>query len=177
LHVNDPDFYDDLYAGGGARRDKSSLAGAFGNPASMIETASHNLHRQRRAPLNKFFSRASITRLEPLIQESVNSLCSRFRKFQEQGKVVAIGSAWSCYTNDVVSEYAFGRSYNYTEKAPDFHTDIHDALQNVGDMFHVLRVIPWIIGPMQKLPRWAMKLLDPKTLSFIDFQRVNLIFY
>jgi len=90
--------------------------------------------------------------------------------------VVAIGSAWSCYTNDVVSEYAFGRSYNYVEKAPDFHTDIHDALQNAGDIFHVLRVIPWIIGPMQKLPRWVMELLDPKTLSFINFQRVALSF-
>lgn len=172
LHVNDPDFYDELYAGGGARRDKHVLlTGAFGNPESMIGTISHSKHRQRRAPLNKFFSRASITRLEPLIQSAVDTLCSRLRDFQKEKKQILISSGWSCFTNDVVSEYAFGKSYNYLENSHDFHTDIHDALCNAGDMFHILRIMPWAIGPMQKLPRWIMKMLDPKTLSFIDFQQ------
>ncbi|TVY18530.1 Cytochrome P450 monooxygenase SAT11 [Lachnellula arida] len=108
LHVNDPDFYDELYAGGGARRDKHVLlTGAFGNPESMIGTISHNKHRQRRAPLNKFFSRANITRLEPLIQSAVDTLCSRVRDFQKEKRQVLISSGWSCFTNDVVSEYAF----------------------------------------------------------------------
>lgn len=71
----------------------------------------------------------------------------------------------------MVSEYAFGRSYRYLETAEGFRTDIHEALCNVGDMFHVLRMVPWVIGPMQKLPRWVMRWVDPKTLSFIDFQR------
>ncbi|TVY60809.1 Cytochrome P450 monooxygenase sdnE [Lachnellula suecica] len=172
LHVNDPDFYDELYAGGGAKRDKDLLlTGAFGNPESMIGTVSHNLHRARRAPLNKFFSRASITRLEPLIQRCVDTLCSRLENFQKQNKTVAISLGLSCFTNDVVSEYAFGTSYNYLENSADFHTDIHDALMNAGSMFHMLRIMPWSIGPMQKLPRWIMKIIDAKMLSFIDFQK------
>lgn len=147
------------------------LTGAFGTPESTTGTISHAKHRQRRAPLNKFFSRASITRLEPLIQSAVDTLCARLRDFQREEKVAVLNLAWSCFTNDVVSEYAFGKSYNYLENSHDFHTDIHDALCNVGDMFHVLRTIPWVIGPMQKLPRWIVKLLDPKTLSFLNFQR------
>ncbi|TVY45852.1 Cytochrome P450 monooxygenase [Lachnellula subtilissima] len=163
LHVNDPEFYDELYAGGGARRDKHVLlTGAFGNLESMIGAVSHSKHRQRRAPLNKFFWRASITRLEPLIQSAVDTLCSRLGDFQKEKKEVLISSGWSCLTNDVVSEYAFGKSYNYWKT--------HMTSTRVSTMPCAM-IMPWAIGPMQKLPKWIMKMLDPKTLSFIDFQK------
>lgn len=70
LHINDPDYYDQLYAGAGKRRDKYLYyTEQFGNPKSMIGTISHDLHRTRRAPPNRFFSKASVSRLEAVIQE------------------------------------------------------------------------------------------------------------
>ena len=143
----------------------------------MIGTIPHNLHRIRRAPLNKFFSKASVTRLEPLIQSTVDKLCKRLREFQDGKKLVTISLAYACFTNDVVSEYAFSKSYNYIENSPDFHTDIHDAMENVGEMSHILKQVPWLISTLQRIPPGVMKMMDPKITSFLFFQRVHLPAY
>ncbi len=170
--MNDPDYYEELYAGAGKKRDKYIYyTEQFGNPKSMIGTVPHNLHRIRRAPLNRFFSKQSVTRLEPLIQHTVDTLCSRLREFQGTGKPLTISLAYACFTNDVVTEYAFGRSYNYLKNSPDFHTELHDAMVNVSEAGHVLKVMPWLITSMQKVPPKIMKFLRPKLTVFLDFQR------
>jgi hypothetical protein len=153
LHVNDPDYYEILFAGAGKKRDKYLYyCEQFGNPKSMIGTVPHNLHRMRRAPLNKFFSKASVTRLEPLIQTSIKKLINRLKKFQDAEKPVAISLAFGCLTNDVVCEYAFARSENLIETSLDFHTDIHDAMVNVSEIGHALKQFPWLIASMKHIP-------------------------
>jgi hypothetical protein len=48
LHVSHPDFYEELYAKVGRRRDKFQYhAAQFGNPESAFGTVSHDLHRLR----------------------------------------------------------------------------------------------------------------------------------
>lgn len=174
LHINDPDYYDELYAEAGKKRDKYLYyTEQFGNPKSMIGTVSHDLHRIRRAPLNKFFSKASVMRLEPVIQEKVDKLLSRLREFQESGRPLTISLAFACFTNDVVSEYAFAKSYNYLGTSEDFHTDFHDAMVSVSEVSHVLKQVPWLIAVMQKVPPRVMKVLDPKILSFLTFQKAS----
>jgi Cytochrome P450 len=140
----------------------------------MIGTISHNLHRLRRGPLNKLFSKASVTKLEPLIQTTVDKLCNRLREFQDARKPVTISLAYTCCTNDVVSEYAFAKSYNYIENSPDFRTDIHDAMENVSEVSHILKQVPWLVSALQKIPAEVMKFIDPKIASFLIFQRVCL---
>lgn len=153
LHVNDPEYYDTLYAGAGKKRDKYLYyTEQFGNPESMIGTISHKLHRMRRAPLGRFFSKASVTQLEPLIQATIDKLVARLRLYQEAKKPVKISLAYACLTNDVVCEYSFGMSDNLVETSQDFRTDIHDALENVSKVSHILKQVPWLIPTMQKVP-------------------------
>jgi hypothetical protein len=48
LHVNDPDFCDELYTGASRRRDNVAYhAGQFGNGDSAFVTVPHELHRIR----------------------------------------------------------------------------------------------------------------------------------
>jgi len=139
----------------------------------MIGTVPHELHRTRRTALNKFFSKASVTHLEPVIQSTVDKLLTRLRDFREAKKPVSISWAFGCLTNDVVCEYAFATSDNLVETSPDFHSDIHDALENVSEVGHILKQVPWLITAMQKVPRGIIRLFDDKIVSFIDFQQVE----
>jgi hypothetical protein len=60
LHVNDPDFYDILFAGTHNKRDKPpTWSHAFSNIDSIFGTISHEKHRARRSALNPLFSSIS----------------------------------------------------------------------------------------------------------------------
>jgi len=80
LHCADPAFADEIYAGARRKRNKPehflrSLAGP--TTVSAFGTVDHDLHRIRRNAMNKFFSRAQVSRLEPEIKELVGQLCDK----------------------------------------------------------------------------------------------------
>lgn len=139
----------------------------------MIGTVPHELHRRRRAPLNKLFSKASVAQLQPLIQATVDKLCARLKSFQSSGKPVTISLAFGCLTNDIVCEYSFATSENQVETSDDFQTDIHDALDTVAEWGHVMKQLPWLVILMQKLPRRITALFAKELIPFIDFQMVS----
>ena len=111
LHISDPVFYDTLYASSasGDKRDKWEwTAKQVGTPGSMFSTPSHDLHKARRAPLNRFFSTASVKRLQPLIEERVAKLIERFRGLKDvkgDDGVVKIDYAYAAFTNGRVLSF------------------------------------------------------------------------
>ena len=106
VQINDPDFYDKIYAGGSTRRNRyaRSVAGN-GSPGSMASAVSHSLHRVRRNALNPFFSKAAVIRLEGRIQSRVDLLFSRISGFMERGEIVNVGLAMTALTMDIITEY------------------------------------------------------------------------
>lgn len=139
----------------------------------MTGTVGHDLHRTRRAPMNRFFSKASVQRLEPLVQSTVDVLVRRLLEYRGSGKPVNLAAAYTCFTNDVVAEYAFGKPCHYLEKSKDFHNEFHDAMYNISKISHVIKVFPWILPTMQKLPTSIVNFLDPKIGSVVQFQLVS----
>ena len=80
IHCNDAAFVDEIYASGARKRDKQAhYLGVLAGPStnSAFGTADHDLHRVRRNAMNKFFSHAQITRLEPEISALVQLLCEK----------------------------------------------------------------------------------------------------
>ncbi|KAM0124736.1 hypothetical protein ACHAP3_010138 [Botrytis cinerea] len=147
LHISDPDYYDELYAAGGKRRDKYPYyTKQFGNSESMIGTVSHDHHRLRRGVMNRHFSKASVFRLEPMIQKYVDSLVRRLRSYKDSKKPINLSWAFSCFTFDVISEYALGQTNSSIESSDDFHTDFHDAIENIGNISHVTKEMKAQIG-------------------------------
>ena len=106
LHINDPDYYDELYCGASkGRRDKWAWPlKMFGKTTSVFATVPHDLHRVRRAPLSPYFSTRSVTRLEPLIQSLIQKLCARFCDLQRSGEPVNLESAYSSTDNGYYNE-------------------------------------------------------------------------
>lgn len=76
-------------------------------------------------------------------------------------------------TLDVISEYAFGKSYDYVNTAPGFYTDVHEAMVSAAFAGNIIKQVPWMVPFMKKLPDSVMRMLDPKVADLMRFQDVN----
>ncbi|KAL9065034.1 MAG: hypothetical protein Q9161_008488 [Pseudevernia consocians] len=103
------------------------------NAQSVFGTVPHDLHRFRRDALSPFFSKASVAKLDPLIQSKVRQLCSQMEKHAGSGKPVSISMAFSCMTTDVVTEFAFTRTYNFLD-SESFEPNFHKAIAAATEM-------------------------------------------
>ena len=59
------------------------------------------------------FLDAGVVALERLIHRNLERLCARMSHFRDAKIVFPVNAAMLCFTNDVVSEYAFGPQYSY----------------------------------------------------------------
>ena len=53
-----------------------------GSADSRVRSTDHDQHKARRAALSRFFSMASVRRLEPVVAERVNALVLRLQDFR-----------------------------------------------------------------------------------------------
>lgn len=163
VHIYDPDFYDELYVGSTkAKTNKwywsvsctSFLHTSIHSPYQMrmfgqrdvsgFDTLDHDKHRLRREPWNPFFSKQSVTRLQPiLIQTVVDKLCLRLAEYQSAGKPVTMINAFACVTIDIISEYSFPEGYNLLDK-PEFDSEHYMAWMGLSKMCHVLKQFGWV---------------------------------
>jgi hypothetical protein len=121
LHINDPDFIPELYAVGGRKRDKyRRVMQLFGFTEAAISTVEHDVHRIRRGAMSRMFSKDSVRRLEPIMQQNLEKLFGRMEEFKESGQPLSLLPVFSAFTNDLIAEYAFGISYNWLD-APEFN--------------------------------------------------------
>jgi len=55
---------------------------------STFATVDHNKHRMRRASMNPFFSIASARRLQPMIEERIQTFLGRLNELKGTGEVI-----------------------------------------------------------------------------------------
>ena len=103
MHISDPLYYDTIYASSasGEKRDKWEWsAKQFGVPDTMGFTIRHENHRARRAAMNRYFSTASVRKMQPVVEERVWQLIERIRGFQDvDGKVFNVDHLITAFTN------------------------------------------------------------------------------
>ena len=130
LHVNTTDmaFVAQLYPMSGKTVDKPPWsAGMFGSIDMTFGTIPHETHRKRRAAFSQFFSKASIRRLEPLIQEIIDTMIRKVEAYLDAGKPVNLYHAYSALTQDLITEYCFSDCRNVLEQ-PDFAPHHYDRM-------------------------------------------------
>lgn len=122
LHINDPDFLDDIYSSGNKHkrnRDawfyRSEKNGPLG--WSLFQTVEHDVHRVRRAALSPFFSKRNIHALEGLIIGKVDELVERFVIAYQVAEVVPLLHATGALTMDIISVYAYGKDVQKLQQA------------------------------------------------------------
>ncbi|KAI0911296.1 cytochrome P450 [Ustulina deusta] len=161
IHVNDPNFYSVLYAGARENREKVfKNTRQFGMPDSILFSVPQKLHRMRRAILNPFFSKASVYKLEPVIQDKVDQMLERMQQFRVSRQPIPLFEMFAAYSNDVVMEYAFARSDRRLAQ-PDFDPVLLNALVSASEMAHWMLHFNWVFRILQSLPLWLAKKLNP----------------
>lgn len=147
IHCNDPSFIDEIYAAGGRKRNKSAHTLRFMTyplTVTALGTADHDLHRVRRAPMGKHFSRQQMLRLEPDIHRTLRKFCDRLLGYGERHpEPFDITMAYSCFTSDVISEYSFGEPLGYLDQdgwEPNWRQPLYAFLNTT----FVFRFVPFI---------------------------------
>ena len=139
--------------------------------SSVFDTLDHDKHRQRREPWNPYFSKQSVTRLQPtLIQSKVDKLCERLSEHQQEGKPVVMIYAYATLTVDIISEYSYPEGYNYLDK-PDFDRQNYDAFMTFTQMCHLFKQFRWLIPLFHHTPLWLLKNMDPDAYLAVSFRR------
>lgn len=174
VHISDPEFYDQIYAGSKYRRDKdTSYPPRLSASVSVISTIPHDHHRLRRSVMNGFFSKRSVRNLEPIIQDKTDKLAERFKEAHEKGTTLKMEYAFSALTADVITHYCYGTSYRYLEdQFPE--NDLRDAFGGLFLLNHILYFFPILCTFLNNLPPKLMQIIDPKS-SAMAFLRARLL--
>ena len=145
----------------------------FGPTVSTFQTESHELHRTRAAALLPFFSKASVSQLEPSVQSVVDQLVARLRTIQGAGCNVNMLNVFTSLTADVISGYAFARPFGFMQ-SPDFAPHWHQLLIESSETFHLFKQFGWLETMMRSVPPSLIKVASPKLASLFGAMDVCL---
>jgi hypothetical protein len=140
LHCSDPLFTDEIYAGPGRPRDKwvhqLNTGGAGPVAVTGFSTVNHDLHRVRKAPLSRFFSRQQMLKLESEVHDFADQTCAKMLKCKG---VFDVKDAFNCFTADVISQYCFGEPMGFVAQEgwePNFATWVKSFFASAYMMRH-----------------------------------------
>ncbi|KAL5319155.1 hypothetical protein ACEPPN_012204 [Leptodophora sp. 'Broadleaf-Isolate-01'] len=150
IHLADPDNYDKIYSLSSKFYKDPLFYNALGVEV-MFTAIANNEHRQRRAPLDHFFSRRAVLGLEDIVQEKVKKLCRRMHDSLDASKPVDLRAGTRAVSIDVLSEYAFDDCWNHLD-VEDFAAWFSEAVRDTGVMWWTFQQFPALLRPMQSIP-------------------------
>jgi cytochrome P450 len=110
----------------------------------------------RRGALNRYFSKASIAKLEPLIHDLADRLCNKLLARRGNGNHFEITMAYSCFTTDIISYYAFGQTEGFLEQT-DFEPNLRPTIFAFLKPFPYVRQWPFLYYLIASIPECVFK--------------------
>jgi cytochrome P450 len=149
LSIRDSEYYDELYVAGSVRptdRYEAFVEGIVDFKGSHIATIEHDLHRKRRKPLDPYFSRQGVSRLEPMLGELTEKLIvNRFESFKGTGKVVRLDHAFTAYSGDVINRLCMDDPPDVLVDDPEFSPWWYNLFHNGIATLPLFMGLPWLI--------------------------------
>jgi cytochrome P450 len=168
LHFNDPQLYEQVYAGNMTKTNKDPYAtGLTGLQTAVAVTLDHDHHRQRRGYYANFFSKKSTLGREEFIQEKVNKLMQRLEEAHRRRETITGITAFGALTTDVISHYAYGESFDALD-VPGLPSPLTRDMKCMLQTGHFRRFLPHVTNLMEKLPDRWLKWLSPTMGTFLD---------
>ncbi|KLJ09026.1 hypothetical protein EMPG_15547 [Blastomyces silverae] len=164
VHIDDPDYFGEVYNQSNGRVDKPSrVAEAFGPYPAAIGTVSHELHRIRRSPLNPFFSKKSVNDLFLVMCRPTNILCKRLDEACKTGETINMKYIYAAVTLDIINDYCFASSTENVLK-PDFGRKGFDDVDSFFAVSLLNIHIPWLLRLNYSLPVSHRFIFSPSDL-------------
>ncbi|KAG9253243.1 cytochrome P450 [Emericellopsis atlantica] len=181
-HCADMAFADEIYAIGGRKRDKPihQINGSAVGTTNGFGTPDHDLHRSRRVPVARFFSRAMIARLEGDLHDLVQKLCDKLlaegsKATEGEGKKKEpfdIAHAYSCFTSDAIFSYSFGEPLGLLSRdawTPNFREATLAVLKPV----FIFRFFPFLIAT-SRMGKHLVPYLPPDAALLIRTLQIDI---
>ncbi|KAH8882984.1 putative cytochrome P450 [Thozetella sp. PMI_491] len=167
LSIADSNFYDKVYVSGSTRRTQgySQFASGIGFEGTFFLSETHELHRMRRKPIEPYFSRLGVAKLEPLINTAVEKLIARFRSFAGTGRIVRLDHAMLAFSGDVVGHVCVDNPAELIEDE-NFSPAWYDLQHSMIKCIPLFTEFPWVIHLVRRIPSWVLLWLDPKAECF-----------
>ena len=154
----------------------------------------HDVHKERRAAINPFFSKSSVSLLEPIIQQRIKQMCDKFSDYQRTQRAVPLRDAFVAMPIDIVIEYcesicsSSGKFYTHDldlhRKAfgepagavagHDFSPNWEKMMGDVREPVPCAKSLPGIVQFMSWLPLSLVQKFDPLMGSFHDYINVGM---
>ena len=170
-------FSDEIYALGGRKRDKPihQINGSAVGTTNGFGTEDHDLHRSRRVPVAKFFSRAMIARLEGDIHDLAQKLCDKLLLEKGSGgrkEPFDIAHAYSCFTSDAIFSYSFGEPLGLLVR-DSWTPNFREATLAVLKPVFVFRFFPFLIATA-KMGKYLVSYLPPDAALLVRTLQIDI---
>lgn len=128
--------------------------------ASVFGTVDHDLHRTRRAPLDRLFSRKLVQELQPWIVSAIEKLCTRLQSTVDSGGTINLKYAYLALTRDIIYQYCFSRPLSSVNQ-PDFDKPYLDAVEAGPQITPLIFHLHWFGVLLHSIPGWLAKAISP----------------
>ncbi|KAL2041006.1 hypothetical protein N7G274_006464 [Stereocaulon virgatum] len=173
LSVHDPAFYNDIYVTESTRRTENynHFVKGIDFDGSHFLTTPHDLHRRRRKPLEPFFSRLGIIRLEPMLADVVGKLNNRLEALKGSNTVVRLDHAFFAFSGDVIGRICCEERVDFLDD-PDFAPQWFDLIHAVIKSVPLFTGMPFLVGIVGLIPEAVLSWVDPRSQKFNDFKKM-----
>ena len=125
----------------------------------------------RRKAMSPMFSVKKIEDFQPVILDKVEKFCRKVARYQD-GQVLPLSRALTALTTDIITEYAFARSYDHLD-SPDFRDTFHEALVAIYTVGHFALHFSWVFPVLDVMPEWVVKKMQPEILPVVGMRKVS----
>lgn len=140
-----------------------------------FSTVNHQLHRARREPLGRFFSKQQVMKLEQEVHDFAKMTAAKMLK--SSGKeAFNVKEAFNCFTADVISQYAFGEPMGFVAQEgwePNFATWVGSFFKSAYMMRHnalgrkMANILPFMADYLGEDIRTVMRIMNVQIPEYI----------
>jgi hypothetical protein len=156
VHLADTKNFDKIYYMGSKYTKARTFYGALMVPHSTFGAQSNDVHKIKRGRLNPMFSRRQVLELEDVVQHAVDKVVALTRAAAAAGQPVDLHHMFRCVSVDVISKYAFDRSYNLLD-TPDLGAYFFRMVRGIGPAMWFFQQFPSLRDVALTMPLGIMK--------------------
>lgn len=150
VHLSDPENYEIIHSVGSKYSKSTPFYSALGAGYSTFTAGPAEVHKPRRARLDPFFSRRNVIKMEYLVQSRAAKLLEIMQSKFSRNEAVDLHHAFRSISVDVISDYAFGESYELLDR-DDLGREFFDLTGGIGPTW-------WVFQQWPALQRFALSL-------------------
>jgi cytochrome P450 len=116
------------------------------------------------------FSRKMVLELESIVQNKAQKLISNANKCIQAGEPIDLHHMFRCVSIDVITEYAFDKSYNLLD-LPDYGAEFFHTVHGIGPAFWVFQQFPAMVDYVNRIPPNVAKKMGGAMKTVIGLQQ------